>query len=338
MYIIREQDVSGSWRQLLEERAEQAVAVLSRVPGVIGLILSGSVGRGEAWPLSDVDLVILYEDGQEGAAKAVEVERLRLLDWWAAEGFCTTLDAGKLAFTRSEVIQTLNSPPSETAQQLGDGRWFHSLDKAYRSRAVFDSEGLAAALSDWFTEARFAPEVVRARLETHWRQVLAHNARATRALTEGSAVTAAVAMRESLHALTRYLIESWGGRDNSWARFGTRFEQTGTERNEGALVYKIMSLYGLSSEGIARRMALAPQGVRYRHALSLETRRLMGEVLRPEQDARDVLLVFATREVRYRQPPFEAWVGLETEPTALAERMNEYRRLLDTVSEKGDFL
>lgn len=324
-----EQVLLAPWRQLLEDRARQAVETLAQVPGLLGLILCGSIGRGEDWPLSDVDMIPIYEDGRaEAAAREVEARRLELLDWWAAEGSCTCLDVGKLAFTRAEVVSALAAVPSEAAGQLGDPRWFHSLDKAYRGRAAFDPTGLATALSQWFTAARFAPEVVDGRLAAHRRRMLEQREQAAVALGRGDTPAAAIALREGLHALTRYLMEGWGERDNSWGRFGTRFERAAAARGEGELVAGIMALYRLTPDEVARRMVLAPQGVRHRHRLSLAARRLVAEPATAAQDARDVLLVFSTRETRYRRPPFAAWVGLDTDPATLNDHLDEYSRLL----------
>ena len=235
---------------------------------------------------------------------------------------------GRLAFARSDVAQALALSPREAARYLDDPRWFHSLDKAYRGRAEFDPEGRAAALARWLTDARFTPEVVRGRREAHWRQALERHEQAAGALGAGDPLAAAIALRESLHALTRYLMESWGGRDTSFARFGTRFERTAAGRGEGRLAAGIMALYGLSPDGVARRMALAPHGIRYRHRLSLEARGLVAEPVTAEQDTRDVLLAFSTMKIRRGRPPFEEWVGLETDPPILAGRLDEYRRLL----------
>ena len=41
--------VSVRWRQLLTERTEEAISKLGEVPGVQGLVLGGSIGRGEPW-------------------------------------------------------------------------------------------------------------------------------------------------------------------------------------------------------------------------------------------------------------------------------------------------
>src|SRR5262245_32521733 len=94
------------WRELLAERVDEAIAELSAVDGVGGLVVGGSVGRGEPWPLSDIDMLpILVDDAQASA----ELERRRsfLVDWWAASGRAQTLDVGWLCFTTQEVEQAL---------------------------------------------------------------------------------------------------------------------------------------------------------------------------------------------------------------------------------------
>jgi hypothetical protein len=53
----------GRWRELLDQRLAEAVADLGAVPGVRGLIVCGSIGRGRPRPLSDIDLVPIYAGG-----------------------------------------------------------------------------------------------------------------------------------------------------------------------------------------------------------------------------------------------------------------------------------
>lgn len=203
--------VDLSWQRLLKQRTQRAAEVLAGVDGVMGLILCGSMGRGDPWPLSDIDMILIYEDGQsEAAAHEVEARRQELSDWWAEEGYSTGSDVGKLASTRSEVEQALSLPPGGAAHVLDNERWFHSTEKGYGGRAVFDPEGVARALSQWLTEARFASEVVRRRLEIHQSQAWQRYEEAKAALDEQNTLQAAIALRESLHALTRYLMELWG--------------------------------------------------------------------------------------------------------------------------------
>src|SRR4051794_11808029 len=259
------------WQAVLDDRTQQGIQTLARIPGVLGLVLAGSIGRGEAWPLSDVDFLVIYEDGAaERAAREVEITRVALLDWWASEAYGgTSLDIGKLRFTRSDVTDTLSRPPHEAAHYLDDPRWFYSLDKGYRGRAVFDPEGLAAALARWITDARFTPAVVQARQQIRVRQMMNRAEEAERALQGGECIVAALALREGLHTLISALMEEWGERDNSVARLGTRFEQAAAERGEEGRAARIFTLFGLSPDQVAQRLPMAPAGIRYRHHVSL---------------------------------------------------------------------
>lgn len=68
---------------------------------------------------------------------------------------------------------------------VADG-WFTGLDKGYESRAIFDSEGLAAGLAGWFTANRFDPAVVRIRLDRTQRELaVAHAAARAPAMPPG---------------------------------------------------------------------------------------------------------------------------------------------------------
>lgn len=322
-----------AWPVILAERTAESIATLSHVPGIVALILAGSVGRDEPWPLSDIDLLLICEDDAiDQAAHEVETCRVALLDQWMDEGFGgTSLDVGKLRFGFSEIVAMLSRPPREAVHWLDDPRWFHSLDKGYHSRAVFDPTGLGGALAAWLTDARFAPEVTDARRRINRRQLVQRYREAISALHAGDPLVADVALRESIHVLMRYLMEMWGGRDHSFARFGSRFEQAARARGEGRLAEEIFAINRLAPAEVARRMAMAPEGIRYRHRLSFAARKLVDEGVSMEQDARDVLLVFGTMRMRRNQLTHEPWLGLETEAGLLAERMTAYEEVLKRV-------
>jgi predicted nucleotidyltransferase len=105
---------TGRWRELLDQRLEEAVGVLGAVPGVRGLVVGGSLGRGDPWPLSDIDLLPVYA-GSFAPSREVERCHAMLVDWWAASGRAQTLDVGWLAFTDDEVGRAWRgsaAPPS----------------------------------------------------------------------------------------------------------------------------------------------------------------------------------------------------------------------------------
>src|SRR5687767_4026424 len=99
------------WRALLAERLEEAVASLGTVPGVRDLVVAGSVGRGEPWPMSDIDLLPIVT-ATTAPGPGIQRRRAALMDWWAASGRAQTLDVGWLSFTDAEVEQAVGSGPA----------------------------------------------------------------------------------------------------------------------------------------------------------------------------------------------------------------------------------
>jgi predicted nucleotidyltransferase len=170
------------WRQLLDERLHEAITVLGWIPGVQGFIVAGSLGRGEPWPMSDIDLLPIYAASADAAA-TVEHRRAELVDWWAASGRAQTLDVGWLAFTTSEIGDVMSAGPSEASARMADKRWFHGLDKAYGGHAASAADELGSAFAAWITAMRFHPAVVTARIST-WRR------QATQTLAEADNVHA----------------------------------------------------------------------------------------------------------------------------------------------------
>jgi len=77
----------ADWRPILAWRVDEAVAALSAVAGVRGLVRAGGVGRGSPRPLSDINLLPIYDEEWLAGARA-EIERGRpaLLDRWVDDG------------------------------------------------------------------------------------------------------------------------------------------------------------------------------------------------------------------------------------------------------------
>lgn len=66
----------GRWSDVLQSHPNQAVDSILGVEGVAGLVIGGSFGRGQPWPLSDIDLLPIYEDSRMSKAKN-QVARVR---------------------------------------------------------------------------------------------------------------------------------------------------------------------------------------------------------------------------------------------------------------------
>lgn len=320
----------ADWRAILDVRVREAVDRISAIDGVAGLILAGSMGTGQPWPLSDIDLLPIYHDDRlEKAAAEVESCRRELLDDWSSQGWRSGLDIGRLRFTTGELKRAFASGDPDPVGMLDDERWYHSIDKGYRSRAVFDTDGCPIALARWFTRHRFDPDVAAVRLD--------HSEKAARAcLNEIDAHLAAqrrdLAFASFLKAVQWHqirLMEAWGERDNSLGRFGTRFERTAVALGKRDLVTERNQLSGLDESSVRQRLSDSPLWVHERRDRSWTARRHIGEdvtMLQNDQDVLRVSAVYGLREIT--GPPFPSWLTIPSSDADLRDRARQLSQVL----------
>ena len=299
--------MADRWRDLLAERVDEATRVLGAIAGVRGLVVGGSVGRGEAWPLSDIDILPIRS---EDAAGAIERQHALLIDWWAASGRAQTLDVGWLAFTADDVTQALAAAPAWAAERMGDRRWFHGLDKAFGGYGVGDVDGYAHAFARWATTIRFTPVVVAARVGV-WRQAaLAAFQAAQVARREGDRDAATLALRECARALRLVLIVGWGERLGSMGREWTRFERIAARHDAGDVAARLAVLAGADPAAMEEATRRTPLWLRERIDLAYEGRRAVGEEVSELQNARDQIAAFRVHVSRHRPDLGGSWLGL----------------------------
>ncbi|MFI7636711.1 hypothetical protein [Nonomuraea sp. NPDC049400] len=316
--------ISGRWRELLLDRLEEATRRLAAVPGVHGLIVGGSVGRGGPWPMSDIDLLPVYDGDPEATAGHVEREQAQLVDWWAASGRAQNLDVGWLAFTVKEAQEAVSMDADWAVERLTrDLRWFHGMDKAFQGRAADPEDRLTSRFVGWLTEMRFHSAVVEARIGW-WRQSAA-DAR-DRAHQERAALrldAATYHLREAARAVRHVVLERWGERLGSMGREWTRFERMAAARGESELAERIALLAGASVADVAERERLAPNWLRERIDLSWAARQALDEPVTPQQNARDQIAAFCLHVAHHRPDLAGAWTA-SPDPD-----LDEHLRLLD---------
>ncbi len=323
-------DFLTHWESILARRVTEAVEACAQVPGVYGLLLAGSVGRGEPWPLSDIDLLPIYDDAQVEEAQAeIERRRVELLGRWVTEGWGTGLDIGRLMFTRHELMRVLGSSGPDITTVLKDDRWYHSLDKGYRGRAVYDPTDLGDALAHWLTEHRFSRAAVRFRLARARQEVEASSRRLHASIERQEPQEATKDLRTAVKWLQTWQLERWGERDTSLGRVGTRFEVLALDRGQPELVKALRVLSDLEDASVQRRMAVAPDWVWERHDRSWHARRSVGESVTRLQDARDTLRVSSLYEMgRALARPFPSWLAIPSEAEALTEHATQLAALM----------
>ncbi|MGP3931355.1 nucleotidyltransferase domain-containing protein [Nonomuraea sp. KM88] len=319
--------VSPRWRELHRDRVDEAVRRLSAIPGVHGLIVGGSVGRGEPWPMSDIDVLPLYDGDPERTAAHVEREQAELVDWWAASGRAQTLDLGWLAFTVAEAREAVSADAAWAVERLTrDRRWFHGMDKAFRGRPADPGDLLTGRFVAWLTEMRFHPAVVEARIGWWSRSAAEARDRAHRERAAQRLDAATYELREAARALRLAVLERWGERLGSMGREWTRFERMAAARGEEALAERIALLAGARAGDAAERERLAPPWLRERIDLCWEARQAVGEQVTYQQNARDQLAAFDVHVARHRPDLAGPWTG--SPDPALDDRLRRLDVLL----------
>lgn len=323
----------ADWEAILTRRAEKAIAELSGINGVRGLILAGSLGRGAPWPLSDIDILPIYDEHEAEAARdEIKRRRLVLLQPWIAEGWWTGLDIGRLAFGCSEVSQVLMCAEPEFSVLLTDDRWYHALDKGFGGRALYDTNDLSRSLVAWFTAHRFDQEVVKIRLERDRQEITSAQRQLRECIAQQDFAGGTIAMRSAVKWVQTWLLERWGERDNSLGRLGTRFALLARARGQGDLVEALDALSDLDDASVVRRLEEAPDWVHERHDRSLRARWQVGEEVAPMQDARDTLRVgslYAMRQVT--SAPYPLWLAVSATAALLEIKAQALDRLVATV-------
>ena len=314
------------WKQLLDERLHEAITVLGQTPGVHGLIVAGSVGRGEPWPMSDIDLLPIYDDSTDPAESAAQLDQRRaaLVDWWTGSGRAQALDVGWLAFTTTEIRDAVAAGPDHAVTRIAEPRWFHGIDKAYGGHAAEPEDELGNAFATWIRTVRFHPTVVAARINIWHQQATDALAEATQAQTEDPA-KATHLLRVSARALRLVLIERWGERLGSLGREWTRFERMAERHDQRPLAARIAILAAADPAAAEQRAGLAPAWLQERIDLSYAARIAVGEDVSWAENARDQIAAFT--DLVSRRPHFRGpWTG--TPNPALDAHLAELRELI----------
>jgi hypothetical protein len=141
----------------------------------------------------------------------------------------------------------------------------------------------------------------------------------------------------AVHWLRTWLLESWGERDNSLGRLGTRFEHAARAHGQPGLIEAINVLSDLDETAAAQRMAAAPWWVGERHERQWRARRHVGEEATREEDVRDVLRVctrYGMREVT--TPPFPSWLAIPENLASLDTKLAQLSVLINQCFAEGD--
>jgi hypothetical protein len=299
---------------------------MSLVPGVIAVIIGGSVGRGEHWPLSDIDLMVVSADRPvQEVATDVDMCAYRISEMWGTTGIYTAVDAGKITFDVTEARRLCAGSSSDTASALSDARVLHGIDKMFGGYTTHDPSEIGAALLDWSARYRFSEPVTAGRT-SWWLSQAETAAEAAEHLAATDPIGAWIMVRRAGTSLAEAALERRGLRTGSLGRFWTRFERLLAAHRALSLAEQITSACCATVDSIDATDW--PEWLSSRIDLSLAARWLTGEKVTAVQNVRDTVLAYAGL-YRGRFPrAVDGWLR-PSEPAGIdlaSARLHELRR------------
>ena len=288
-----------NWELILKERTVEAIERIASVPGVAGVILGGSIGRGMAWPISDIDLICITTKAPDNSLpKAVDELALSITREWSRDTWPTSVDAGRLHFTADEADDLIKGK-RHLDKLMASVRIFHATDKSHLGQSVHASEDCdTPAFVVLLSDGRFDPTVVRARQMERVRRVtrLAHRVKSH--LQAGRLIEAGISILELARVIIPYLMERWGQGDRSFGRVFTRFCRLAQEHQEKRIAEQLVGLFSLASDQVETRFSEAPTYLVERHLVSYPSRLAVGEDVNELDDKRDALYAYTWYGVR----------------------------------------
>jgi predicted nucleotidyltransferase len=334
----------AQWEAILAQRAVEAVTAIVSVPGVVGLLLGGSLPRGEAWPLSDIDLIPIYEDTTAAEARREVARRTEELwrRWDVDEGWPNSLDTD-FGLVLSEVLRALDTPSADAAGMRADGTWalwYDAVDKVAGGQVASDPHGVSAPFVAWCTGQRSRPEVVQARSHYAWAAARewVQRARAHLDAPDGvgelERIAATHAVWKAAGWVNAALLEGWGERNVSSRRWGSRFARLAGVHGCPELATLLDEVAGLDDAAVQRYLAAAPVWLVELHDWSYRARRHVGERVTRRQDARDTLRnacdAGALSEAELEAGTIPAWMPVPSEAGPLTVAVDRLAEVIAT--------
>jgi hypothetical protein len=319
--------------------AEEA-AYFGSLPYVRGLAAIGSAGRGTAWPLSDLDLLVVADFWQgedpEWPIRREEKERIGRLH---AAGIPNDIEAGNWVLTSEDVRAAVDGDEDTFFSMLDHPHWLGIAIKSEGARVTHDFDGYVkrfvercnrALWTDWF--------------EKLWLRMAADDAKegveeGRSHLQDGDAAAASLALILAAHVMTGGMYGAWRRLPESISRGVTRFLRVAEEMGEQEVASHFLCAARLNGDEVGERFAATPPAGQRERDVWLAIRRGSGEILDELAATRDLLhttlWVAATLE-RSLSAPYPQWTGVTSDERIVRRQLEAAEAMLARLERARD--
>ena len=322
--------ILGGWRERLARVSEEESAHISNLPYVRGVAVIGSVGRGNPWPISDVDMLVMADRWRgrdpEHVLREVEAQRNERI---LAAGIINEVEASEWVVDSSDVAAASEEDDEAFLRRMAHPHWLGIAYKCPGARVVSDVDGVLSRFVRRCEHSLFEHTFRR-----HWLRMIIDEAVRDIAAAEGSVgrgewAAASVTLLRTAQALTCGFYAKWRTLPQSISRGVSRFLCAARKAGEDEIGRRFLTASRLLDDDVWRRFdSLLPDGKRERD-LWLAVRHGSGEDIGESMATRDFVQVnswIAWRDAAYE--PYPEWTGVTAYEEAVRSQLEATQELL----------
>jgi len=337
-WVVPPPDIAlRNWRVRVARVCEEECAYFARLPYVKGLAVIGSVGRGDPWPLSDIDMLAVAEriEGEHPNA-AVRSEEQKRNDRLHAAGIPNDVEASIWTVTPEEIEPALNGDVELFLGKVGELPWaWHGfLMKAHGGKVVVDAAGQVARFIERCGHVLFSNHFLGLARRQTLDDMARRQAEANEQMADGRWSAASFGLMRMAHEIATFLLLCWGHVPQSLSRSVSRFLAAAERAQRSDIADWFLDAVRLGPEQTTDRFDGLPRAATMERDRLLAIRAGSGENVGELAATRDMLHVRFWVDVG-RSPqldgPFPKWTGVADRPDDVAAQYSAVRGLLQSL-------
>ena len=337
-WVVPPSDIAlKNWRERVARVCEEECAYFARLPYVKGLAVIGSVGRGDPWPLSDIDMLVVADrvEGKHPNAAVRQEERKRN-DRLHAAGIPNDVEASIWTVTPEEIEPALNGDVELLLGKVGELPWaWHGfLTKAHGGKVVVDADGQVGRFIERCGHVLFSNRFLGLTRRQALDDMARRQAEASELMAGGRWSAASLCLMRMAHEIATSLLLCWGHVPQSLSRSVSRFLAAAGRARRADIAEWFLDAVRLRPEQTTDRFHGLPPAATVERDRLLAIRAGSGENVDELAVTRDMLHVRFWVDVGRSSQldgPFPKWTGVVDGPDDVAAQYSAVQGLLQSL-------
>ncbi len=320
-----------NWRERIAHVESQESAYFASLPYVRGMAIIGSVGRGNPWPISDIDMLIVADSWEgkdpESLIRSVEKRRNDLLH---ATGVPNDIEAGNWVLLSREVVAAATADDDTFFKMLNDPHWLGIVINSQGARVIKDVDGHVTRLLNRCESIFSGDRFVHLWLQMIMSDVTKRLVAAEDLVRAGDYPLASAKILVAAQHMSGGIYGVWRRLPQSISRGVTRLLAAASTEGDMELGRLFLQAACLNEDDVWRRFAAVPTSGQKERDVWLAIRQANGENIDEPAATRDLLHISSYLAIRDETGgPYPEWTGVTGDLTGFHNQLVATRRLLE---------